>query len=101
MSVLFFAPRAERDLAKVSASTLTRIESALRALAEDARNLDVKPLRGLSPWLRLRVGSYRVLYRPMTPDELGGLRPPAKSGYYVGRIVPRSELERESRKLPR
>jgi mRNA-degrading endonuclease RelE of RelBE toxin-antitoxin system len=33
-------------------------------------NLDVKALKGALPWLRLRVGDYRILYRPLTPFEL-------------------------------
>jgi mRNA-degrading endonuclease RelE of RelBE toxin-antitoxin system len=33
-------------------------------------NLDVKALRGAAPWLRLRVGDYRILYRPLTPFEV-------------------------------
>jgi len=36
-------------------------------------NLDIKALRGAAPWLRLRVGDYRILYRPLTPAELKGL----------------------------
>ena len=33
-------------------------------------NLDVKALKGAKPWLRLRVGNYRIFYRPLTPEEL-------------------------------
>jgi len=33
-------------------------------------NLDVKALKGAAPWLRLRVGDYRILYRPLTPTEV-------------------------------
>ncbi|MGH3372476.1 MAG: hypothetical protein ACRDPR_21020, partial [Nocardioidaceae bacterium] len=33
-------------------------------------NLDVKALKGAKPWLRLRVGNYRILYRPLTAKEL-------------------------------
>lgn len=33
-------------------------------------NLDVKALKGALPWLRLRVGDYRILYRPLTPFEV-------------------------------
>ena len=29
-------------------------------------NLDIKALKGAAPWLRLRVGDYRILYRPLT-----------------------------------
>lgn len=39
----------------------TRIVARLRELAADATNLDVKTLTGAAPWLRLRVGDYRVL----------------------------------------
>jgi mRNA-degrading endonuclease RelE of RelBE toxin-antitoxin system len=33
-------------------------------------NLDIKALKGAAPWLRLRVGDYRILYRPLTLFEL-------------------------------
>jgi mRNA-degrading endonuclease RelE of RelBE toxin-antitoxin system len=36
-------------------------------------NLDVKALQGALPWLRLRVGDYRILYRPLTLFELQAL----------------------------
>jgi hypothetical protein len=33
----------------------------------DAANLDIKALTGRSPWLRMRVGDWRVIYRPADP----------------------------------
>jgi mRNA-degrading endonuclease RelE of RelBE toxin-antitoxin system len=37
-------------------------------------NLNVKALKGAAPWLRLRVGDYRILYRPLTPFEVKTLQ---------------------------
>jgi mRNA-degrading endonuclease RelE of RelBE toxin-antitoxin system len=91
-------------------------------------NLDVKALKGAPPWLRLRVGDYRILYRPLTPAELAELwgsktlrelaeqgkpqemvrlvrersrrsQQHAETGYLIARIVHRRELERAIRTL--
>ena len=53
---------------------------------------DIVPLRGRSPWLRLRIGDYRVLFRRLEEREAAALG--ANSGYLVARIVHRRELER-------
>jgi hypothetical protein len=42
--------------------------------------LDVTALEGRAPWLRLRVGNCRVLYRPI------------EGGWWIGRIVNRRDL---------
>lgn len=67
-------------------------------------NLDVKALKGAAPWLRLRVGDYRILYRPLTRDELKAVsrkrKRRAEAGYLVARIVHRRDLERAVRALP-
>jgi mRNA-degrading endonuclease RelE of RelBE toxin-antitoxin system len=82
-------------------------------------NLDIKALKGAPPWLRLRVGDYRILYRPLTRTELKELKEReefseqlgmswrrsrqrlqgAEAGYLVARIVHRRELERAIRTL--
>ncbi len=62
-------------------------------------NLDVKALEGAAPYLRLRVGDYRILYRPLVVGELAGIArrrgaPAAPVGYLVVRVVHRRDLER-------
>jgi mRNA-degrading endonuclease RelE of RelBE toxin-antitoxin system len=74
--------RGERDLRRLDPQDRARIVAALRALGTGAPHLDTKPLKGAGPWLRLRVGSYRVLYRPI------------EGGWLVERIVDRGDLER-------
>jgi mRNA-degrading endonuclease RelE of RelBE toxin-antitoxin system len=57
-----------------------RLRDAVERLAgggEDAENLDIKALAGRAPWLRLRVGEWRVIYRPIDP---GRARPSLASG---------------------
>ncbi len=54
-------------------------------------NVDVKPLTGRAPWLRIRVGDVRILCRPLRANEgqtAGG------AGYLMARIVRRRDLER-------
>lgn len=38
------------------------ILAAMRELATDPRPPDVTPLKGHKPWLRTRVGDYRIIY---------------------------------------
>ena len=83
-------PRAERDLRQIGPGPeRTRIVAGLRELGADAPNLDVKALAGATPWLRLRISNYRVLYRPA-----------GDSTYVVERIVHRRDLDRAVNQLP-
>lgn len=80
---------AVKDLRRIGArEELNRIREGLEALEGDRTDLDIKPLRGRSPWLRLRVGDYRVLYRPIASGEAGN------ASHLVARIVHRSDLQR-------
>lgn len=75
--------RAERDLRRIKRGRdRQRLVVALQALGDDAANLDVKALQGRAPWRRLRVGDYRVLYRPV------------EQGLWVERIMDRRDLDR-------
>jgi hypothetical protein len=62
-------------------------------------NLDVAPISGHAPWLRLRAGDFRILFRRLTAAELDLLvlrrgAVEGATGFLIGRIVDRSELER-------
>ena len=95
--------RAAKDLSRLDKPARARIVSVLRddlTANPVPDNLDVKALKGASPWLRLRVGDHRVVYRPLTDDEL---RPFVASyprtkrpvrGFLVERIVNRRDLDR-------
>jgi mRNA interferase RelE/StbE len=89
------ARRAVRDLRRMDGPQRRRIREALEALAAGAGNLDVKALAGRSPWLRMRVGDWRVLYRPLTQEEAADGGP----GWLVARVVDRRDLERSVRSL--
>lgn len=90
---------AERDLRRIGAGAqLDRIERALKRLSEDAPNLDIRALTGHAPWLRLRVGEHRIVYRRLSATELDSFtetgRPVgAVSGYLIHRVVNRRDLE--------
>jgi mRNA-degrading endonuclease RelE of RelBE toxin-antitoxin system len=81
--------RAARDLRKLERRDVERVRDALAELRRGAANLDVKPLRGSAPWLRLRVGELRVLYRPLSEEEAA-----AGAGWLIARVIPRGELDR-------
>lgn len=83
-----FSSRAARDMRRISKAEVRRIMDAVEALAVDERSLDIKALRGRAPWLRMRVGDYRLLYRPISRDESHGV------GYLIARVVHRRDLER-------
>lgn len=87
------SPRAERDFRRLDGPTRNRVRSVLidkLTVTPLPRNIDVKPLAGLSPWLRVRVGEHRVVCRPLTAGELRGMG--SAAGWYVARIVDRKEL---------
>ena len=91
MRRIAFSRRAERDLRRIGPGEVAnRIRAALQQLATGEPTLDVKPLTGAAPWHRLRVGNYRVLYRPVAPDE--AVDP--DTAWLVARIIHRRDLER-------
>ena len=87
------ASRAVRDLRKMEGPERRRIQAALHELRDGAENLDIKALTGSAPWLRLRVGEQRVLYRPLSTSEA------VEGGVLVARIINRRELDRAVRTL--
>jgi mRNA-degrading endonuclease RelE of RelBE toxin-antitoxin system len=94
--------RARRDLRRLGrGQDRKRVVDALTVglvAVPPPDNLDVKPLEGHEPWLRLRVGVYRVLYRPLNAQEVNAVSQRrghgVQTGYLVARIVHRRELER-------
>jgi len=57
---------AERELGRLPRDVQRRFARALEELARDSRprpGLDVKPLRGLKGFWRLRVGDYRGVFQ--------------------------------------
>jgi mRNA interferase RelE/StbE len=54
-------PGAERDLRRLAPAILRRVDARLRSLADQPRPPGVRHLQG-SPFWRLRVGDYRVIY---------------------------------------
>ena len=92
------ARRAERDLRGLGTTELARIRSAVVGLARGAHG-DVRALAGSPPWLRMRVGDYRILFRVLTAAELADLGQEEPTGWLIARVVHRSELERAVRGL--
>jgi hypothetical protein len=65
----------------------------------------VKALEARPPWIRLRVGDWRVVYRPLDGKERADLanvrgEPVDPGTHYVARIVNRRDLERIVAALP-
>lgn len=95
--------RALRDLRRIDHGPRRRLLDLLEhELASEPQppNLDIKALVGCAPWLRLRRGEYRILYRPLTTAELVALRAVEFAGFLVERIVDRRDLQRASTTLP-
>jgi mRNA-degrading endonuclease RelE of RelBE toxin-antitoxin system len=84
-----------RDLRRIDHKGRKRLldllENDLAAEPQPA-NLDIKNLTGYAPWLRLRRGEYRVLYRPLTSSELQALNAREQAGFLVERIINRGDL---------
>jgi len=89
------AARAVRDLRRIDPQERRRIRQSLDDLAAGAENLDVKALAGAAPWLRLRAGDRRVLYRPLTEHDAASGGP----GFLVARVVNRRDLLHAVRSL--
>ena len=95
--------RAMRDLRRIDHAPRKRLLDLLEnelAAEPQPPNLDIKALVGRSPWLRLRRGEYRVVYRPLTDAELRGLKATEAAGFLVERIVDRRDLEKAAGTLP-
>jgi mRNA-degrading endonuclease RelE of RelBE toxin-antitoxin system len=90
---------ARRDLKRLGPGPDRKaVIDALTAVPQ-AENLDIKALEGATPYLRLRVGDYRIIYRPLDPAEIAEVArrrglPKVGAGYLVTRIVHRRDLER-------
>ena len=98
--------RAERDLRRLQRQDQIRLVETLAGLVADPplENLDILPLAGKPRWLRLRVGDFRVLFRPLTGPEQTRLvsdRGPLEGApeILVARVVHRRDLERALRTL--
>ena len=88
MDRILLSTRAQRDLRRLGPGPeLDRIEMGLQRLGSGEQNLDIKPVTGSAPWLRLRVGDWRILYRPAGDQVL------------IARIIHRSELQQAIRNL--
>lgn len=95
--------RALRDLRRIDRADQRRLLDLLEndlAVEPQPPNLDVKHLAGRSPWLRLRRGGYRILYRPLTNAELRTIGTELPDGFLVERIVDRGDLDRATATLP-
>jgi len=103
MNHIELSKRALKDLRRIDHANRRRLLNLLEqdlAAEPQPPNLDVKPLVGRAPWLRLRRGDYRILYRPLTDAELQTLRAGEQTGFLVERIIDRGDLERAADTLP-
>ena len=55
-------PRVRKALPQLDAGTRKDLLGAMRSLGANPRPQGVKPLKGHRPWLRIRVGDYRIIY---------------------------------------
>lgn len=55
-------PRARRALRQLDPRVRRTVAQAIDSLAIDPRPADVKALTGHHPYLRIRIGDYRVVY---------------------------------------
>ena len=95
-----FSKRGARDIERLTSQQRSRIRKVLDSLSQDPAptHLDVRPLVGHEPSLRLRIGSFRVLFRRLTLEESRprGIR---GHGYLVERVVDQRDLDEAVRPL--
>ena len=54
--------RVRKALRQLDPTVRKDVLAKMRALATDPRPSGAEPLRGYSPWLRVRAGDYRIIY---------------------------------------
>ncbi len=93
MPTVELSRKATREIERLSNDLALPVQKALKRLEDEppAANLNIKPLVGREPWMRLRVGVYRVLY---SYEEHDGQIVVA-----VARIVHRKNLKAAVEKL--
>lgn len=90
------ARAAQKDLERIGPGPQRdRIVDGLRRLADDAPNLDIKPIVGATGWFRLRIGDHRVCYYRLVGGSAG-----TETTYAVERIVSRGAFEAAAASLP-
>jgi mRNA-degrading endonuclease RelE of RelBE toxin-antitoxin system len=95
--------RASKDLRRIGPGPeLDRLEEAIENLVRDPPlpTLDIKPLVGRGPWRRLRVSDYRIVFRPITREELGAASRTYQQGVLIERVIHRRDLEKAAKSLP-
>ncbi len=63
-------PRVRKALRQLDPAVRKDVLAKMRALAADPRPPGTEPLRGYSPWLRVRAGDYRIIYALMSLTPL-------------------------------
>lgn len=99
---LELSTRAKRDLRKLrkqDRQAHDRILGALKHLEEGRPNLDMTVITDRPPFVRLRVGDFRILLQPLTAGEIQRLvlrhgTLSATKGYIAARVIDRAELDR-------
>lgn len=95
-----FSKRGARDVERLSKPQRVRVRKVLDSLSHEPppTNLDVRPLVGHEPWLRLRIGTLRLIFRRLTTEESRS-RAIRGHGYLVERVVDRRDLDEAVRPL--
>ncbi len=94
-----FEKNVRKDFKRLPVNVRTKLRKAFDSKGTFSSKPDIKPLKGRDPWLRLRIGSYRVILRPLTKDELATLETGEKRGFLVARVIHRKDLEKQTRHL--
>jgi hypothetical protein len=86
-----------RSRARTASGSVLRSPSL--AKIPPAANLDLDKIRRQEPWLRLRVGNFRVLFRQLTRGEMDVLclrrgTLAGATGFLIGRVVDKQDVER-------
>ncbi len=73
-------PRVRKAMRRMDPQVRRNVLAKMRALATDPRPPGAEPLQGHPPWLRVRIGDYRIIYavdeqaRVVTVAEVGHRR---------------------------
>lgn len=96
MARIDLSSSARKDLGKLLktpvGAEIRRVVMAELTAEPWPENLDVVSLEGKGTWLRVRVGAFRIVLRPLNAAECKARN--VEKGYLIDRVLNRRDLER-------
>lgn len=96
---VIIAPNAERELKKINLSDRKKVWTAIKQWRSGEIRLDIEKIKAAPDFFRLRIGNYRVVYYPLSPERVVLLLVRDRKKAYKGLGDLQVKLETALRKL--